>query len=64
MADYYRGHSATGVDGFEFKREGRGDHEIGWNPGTKVRANRRQQGRKSRPTKFLEMLAFPRLFDG
>jgi hypothetical protein len=38
MADYYRKVIARpGVDGFEFKRRGGGDHEIWWNPGTKVR---------------------------
>jgi predicted RNA binding protein YcfA (HicA-like mRNA interferase family) len=37
MADYYR--EVIGLlraNGFEFKRQGRGDHEIRWNPRTRI----------------------------
>jgi hypothetical protein len=35
MADYYRDLARLLRDeGFEFKRSGRGDHEIWWNPRT------------------------------
>jgi predicted RNA binding protein YcfA (HicA-like mRNA interferase family) len=37
MADYYR--EVIGLlraNGFEFKRQGRGDHEIWWNPRTRI----------------------------
>lgn len=38
MADFYRDVVARlKAGGFEFKRQGRGDHEIWWNPQTKVR---------------------------
>ena len=38
MADYYRDLIRLLLDaGFEFKRPGRGDHEIWWNPRTGVR---------------------------
>jgi predicted RNA binding protein YcfA (HicA-like mRNA interferase family) len=38
MADYYRDVIARlKAAGFEFKRQGRGDHEIWWHPGTGVR---------------------------
>jgi predicted RNA binding protein YcfA (HicA-like mRNA interferase family) len=38
MADYYRDVVARlRAGGFEFKRQGRGDHEIWWNPATGVR---------------------------
>jgi predicted RNA binding protein YcfA (HicA-like mRNA interferase family) len=38
MADYYRDLIRLLRDaGFEFKRPGRGDHEIWWNPRTGVR---------------------------
>ena len=37
MADYYRDLIALLRDaGFVFKRQGRGDHEIWWNPTTKA----------------------------
>jgi predicted RNA binding protein YcfA (HicA-like mRNA interferase family) len=37
MADYYRDLIALLREaGFEFKRQGRGDHEIWWNPRIKV----------------------------
>jgi predicted RNA binding protein YcfA (HicA-like mRNA interferase family) len=37
MADYYRDVIRLLMDGgFEFKRQGRGDHEIWWNPKTGV----------------------------
>src|SRR5919198_677836 len=37
MADYYRDLIARlKAGGYEFKRQGRGDHEIWWNPGTRV----------------------------
>jgi predicted RNA binding protein YcfA (HicA-like mRNA interferase family) len=37
MADYYRDViSRLRAAGFEFKRQGRGDHEIWWNPNTKL----------------------------
>jgi len=37
MADYYRDPIALLREaGFEFKRQGRGDHEIWWNPRIKV----------------------------
>lgn len=37
MADYYRYVIARlRAGGFEFKRQGRGDHEIWWNPRLKV----------------------------
>jgi len=38
MADYYRDLVARLREGgYEFKRQGRGDHEIWWNPTTKIR---------------------------
>ena len=38
MADYYRDVVARlKAAGFEFKRQGRGDHEIWWHPGTGAR---------------------------
>ncbi len=38
MADYYRDVVRLLRDaGYEFKRQGRGDHEIWWNPRTGVR---------------------------
>lgn len=38
MADYYRDVIARlKAGGFEFKRQGRGGHEIWWNPETKAR---------------------------
>ena len=38
MADYYRDLVARlRAAGYEFKRPGRGDHEIWWNPRTGVR---------------------------
>jgi hypothetical protein len=38
MADYYRNLiRLLKAGGYEFKREGRGDHEIWWNPQTGVR---------------------------
>jgi predicted RNA binding protein YcfA (HicA-like mRNA interferase family) len=38
MADYYRDVvRALKERGYEFKRPGRGDHEIWWNPKTGVR---------------------------
>ncbi len=38
MADYYRDVIRLLRDnGFEFRRQGRGDHEIWWNPRTGVR---------------------------
>jgi hypothetical protein len=38
MADYYRDLiQLLRQHGFEFKRQGRGDHEIWWNPKTGVR---------------------------
>ena len=38
MADYYRDVIRYLRDnGYEFKRQGRGDHEIWWNPRTGVR---------------------------
>ena len=38
MADYYRDViRLLRESGFEFKRQGRGDHEIWWNPQTGVR---------------------------
>jgi predicted RNA binding protein YcfA (HicA-like mRNA interferase family) len=38
MADYYRDLVAQlRAAGFEFKRQGRGDHEIWWNPRTGLR---------------------------
>jgi predicted RNA binding protein YcfA (HicA-like mRNA interferase family) len=38
MADYYRDVVRLLRDaGYEFKRQGRGDHEIWWHPGTGVR---------------------------
>ncbi|MEW6754448.1 MAG: type II toxin-antitoxin system HicA family toxin [Candidatus Latescibacterota bacterium] len=38
MADYYRDVVVRlKAGGFELKRQGRGDHEIWWNPGTGVR---------------------------
>jgi predicted RNA binding protein YcfA (HicA-like mRNA interferase family) len=37
MADYYRDVIARlRAAGYEFKRQGRGDHEIWWNPRTNV----------------------------
>ena len=37
MADYYRDLVARlRIAGYELKRQGRGDHEIWWNPRTKV----------------------------
>jgi predicted RNA binding protein YcfA (HicA-like mRNA interferase family) len=37
MADYYRDVIALlRASGYEFKRQGRGDHEIWWNPQTRV----------------------------
>ncbi len=37
MADYYRDVvRLLRESGFEFKRQGRGDHEIWWNPKTAV----------------------------
>ena len=37
MADYYRDVvQRLKENGFEFKRQGRGDHEIWWNPMTGV----------------------------
>ena len=37
MADYYRDLiRLLKAGGYEFKREGRGDHEIWWNPQTRV----------------------------
>jgi predicted RNA binding protein YcfA (HicA-like mRNA interferase family) len=37
MADYYRDLIALlRAAGYEFKRQGRGDHEIWWNPVTRV----------------------------
>jgi predicted RNA binding protein YcfA (HicA-like mRNA interferase family) len=37
MADYYRDLIRVLKDaGYEFKRQGRGDHEIWWNPRTGV----------------------------
>jgi len=37
MADYYRELiRLLRENGFEFKRQGRGDHEIWWNPNTGV----------------------------
>jgi hypothetical protein len=37
VADYYRDLVARlKASGYEFKRQGRGDHEIWWNPQTKV----------------------------
>jgi predicted RNA binding protein YcfA (HicA-like mRNA interferase family) len=37
MADYYRDVIALlKAHGFGFKRQGRGDHEIWWNPQTRV----------------------------
>jgi predicted RNA binding protein YcfA (HicA-like mRNA interferase family) len=37
MADYYRDLVVLlRQAGFEFKRQGRGDHEIWWNPRTRV----------------------------
>jgi hypothetical protein len=37
MADYYRDLIALLKEaGYEFKRQGRGDHEIWWNAGLKV----------------------------
>ena len=39
MADYYREVvTRLRAGGFEFKRQGRGDHEIWWNPRTGVRS--------------------------
>lgn len=38
MADYYRDVIRLPREsGYEFKRQGRGDHEIWWNPKTGVR---------------------------
>ena len=38
MADYYRDVIRLLRDGgYEFKRQGRGDHEIWWNPKTGIR---------------------------
>jgi predicted RNA binding protein YcfA (HicA-like mRNA interferase family) len=38
MADYYRDViQLLRANGYEFKRHGRGDHEIWWNPQTGVR---------------------------
>jgi predicted RNA binding protein YcfA (HicA-like mRNA interferase family) len=38
MANYYRDViRLLREDGFEFKRQGRGDHEIWWNPKTGAR---------------------------
>lgn len=38
MADYYRDLVRLLLDnGFEFKRQGRGDHEIWWHPQTGLR---------------------------
>ena len=38
MADYYRDLVARLREGgYEFKRQGRGDHEIWWNPATRIR---------------------------
>jgi predicted RNA binding protein YcfA (HicA-like mRNA interferase family) len=38
MADYYRDAiKLLRAAGYEFKRQGRGDHEIWWNPQTGVR---------------------------
>jgi predicted RNA binding protein YcfA (HicA-like mRNA interferase family) len=37
MADYYRDLVARLREaGYEFKRQGRGDHEIWWNPATRI----------------------------
>jgi predicted RNA binding protein YcfA (HicA-like mRNA interferase family) len=37
MADYYRDLiRLLQENGYEFKRQGRGDHEIWWNPRTRV----------------------------
>jgi len=60
MADYYRDVVARLREGgFEFKRQGRGDHEIWWNPRTQVRVT----VDKKLPTKSSRMLAFPRPFE-
>jgi predicted RNA binding protein YcfA (HicA-like mRNA interferase family) len=38
MADYYRDVvRLLRESGYEFKRQGRGDHEIWWNPNTGIR---------------------------
>jgi predicted RNA binding protein YcfA (HicA-like mRNA interferase family) len=38
MADYYRDViQLLRAKGYEFKRQGRGDHEIWWNPHTGIR---------------------------
>jgi len=38
MADYYRDLiRLLRENGYEFKRQGRGDHEIWWNPETGIR---------------------------
>lgn len=38
MADYYRDVTRLLRDaGYEFKRQGRGDHEIWWHPRTAIR---------------------------
>jgi predicted RNA binding protein YcfA (HicA-like mRNA interferase family) len=37
MADYYRDLiKLLRTSGYEFKRQGRGDHEIWWNPNTLI----------------------------
>jgi predicted RNA binding protein YcfA (HicA-like mRNA interferase family) len=37
MADYYRDVIALlRTSGYEFKRQGRGDHEIWWNPQSRI----------------------------
>jgi len=44
MADYYRDViQLLKAAGYEFKRQGRGDHEIWWNPQTGVRVTRRSK---------------------
>lgn len=64
MADFYRDVIALlGAAGFEFKRSGRGDHEIWWNPrtGTRVTVDRKLKS-KVTANEILKDAGLPKAF--
>jgi hypothetical protein len=64
MADYYRDVVRLPRDGgYEFKRQGRGDHEIWWNPKTGIHVTvDRKLGSKFTANGILKEAEFPKAF--